>query len=64
MLLIFEREVMYVHYKKLEFKEMQTMTMGENITKTNKREGTKILGTIFHTKIQKRSFLEIIVMKI
>jgi len=64
MLLIFEREVMYVHYKKLEFKEMQTMTMGENITNTNKREGTKNLGTIFHTKIQKRSFLEIIVMKI
>lgn len=64
MLLIFEREIMYVHYKKLKFKEMQTMTMGENIIKTNKREGTKILGAIFHTKMKKKNFLEFIVMKI
>jgi hypothetical protein len=64
MLLIFERKIMYVHYKKLKFKEMQTMTMGENIIKTNKREGTKNLGANFHTKMKKRNFLEFIVMKI
>lgn len=42
--------------KKLKFKEMQTMTMGENVTKTNQREGTKNLRAFFIQKSKKGVF--------
>ncbi len=47
---------LYVYYKKLKFKEMQTMTMGENIIKDQQKGRNKNFGGNFSYKNAKREF--------
>lgn len=64
MLLIFEREVMYVHYKKTQIQRNANNDNGRKRNKDQPKGRNKKFEGLFHTKIQKRSFLEFIVMKI